>query len=151
MNITKSHPYIKYPGNVHFECSLCALCCGDTETNVRKILLLKKEAEEISKKTQRDIESFAEKTDDKAPYVYVMKKTKNSKCVFLKEKLCTIYDIRPLICKFYPFKIDNLGNQHYRFSYTKECPGIGKGSQLKKTFFKILFSEFITSMKKNNP
>ncbi|MBS7615315.1 YkgJ family cysteine cluster protein [Candidatus Bathyarchaeota archaeon] len=148
MNITKSHLHVEFPRNVHFECSLCALCCGDTETNVRKILLLKKEAEKISKKTRKDIESFAEKINDKAPYAYVMRKTNSGKCVFLKGKLCIVYDTRPLICRFYPFKIDNLGNQHYTFSYTKECPGIGRGPQLKRKFFETLFAELISLMKK---
>jgi len=150
MNITKSHSYVEFPGNVHFECSLCALCCGDTETNVRKILLLKNEAEKISKKINEDIEKFAEETGDKTSYAYAMRKTSDGKCVFLKEKLCTIYGIRPIICRFYPFKLDNLGNQHYAFSYTKECPGIGKGLYLNREFFETLFTEFITSTKETD-
>jgi len=69
-----------------------------------------------------------------------MKKTNEGKCVFLKENQCTIYNLRPLICMFYPFelKFDN-GKVLHVFSFTTECPTIGTGKSFNKRDFEKLF------------
>ena len=132
-----------YPEKVDFSCNGCAICCKNTEYKVRKILLLKIEAKKISKKTLIDIDNFSEKIEKYEPYAYEMKKTKDGRCVFLRGNLCRIYKIRPLICRFYPFKLENLSDNRYRFTYTNECPSIGKGPPLKKAYFKKMFRNFI--------
>jgi len=138
-----------YPKNVRFKCERCALCCGDTENRVRSILLLKIEADRISHKTLLNLDAFAEEVKESEPYVYRMKKT-DGKCVFLKAPSCSIYQIRPLICRFYPFQLTNIKPSRYAFTYTKECPGIGKGPKLKKRFFESLFNKFMELMNKNS-
>ncbi len=149
MPASSNHERFAFPRNVRFECSRCALCCGDTENRRRTVLMLKSEAERISKKTTKRVSEFAHKKGNVKPYNYVMKKNSDGKCVFLADNLCTIYDERPLICKFYPFKLDNLSNNEYVFSVTQECPGVGRGQQLKKGFFDKLFNEFAESMRQN--
>jgi Fe-S-cluster containining protein len=114
------------------------------------ILLLKSEAEKISRRTLKKIDEFVEQIERQEPYAYLMRKTFDGKCVFLKNNLCAIYETRPLICKFYPFKLDNLGNKRYAFTYTEECSGIGSGPKLKKEFFNTLFAEFMASMRQNH-
>jgi Fe-S-cluster containining protein len=117
---------------------------------VRSILLLRSEAEHISKKTLKDVGEFTEKTEGFEPYIYRMKKTEDGKCMFLKDNSCTIYHIRPLVCMFYPFELkkEPLGNKH-TFAYTAECPAIGKGSKLKKSWFERLFRKSIKAMREN--
>jgi Fe-S-cluster containining protein len=139
----------EYPENIRFICNRCAKCCGDTKEKVRSILLLEAEAERIAKKTSKKIEDFAEKVEKAHPYVYQMRKTVEGKCVFLKDSLCSIYYIRPLICKFYPFQLENTENDKFKFTYTKECPNIGKGQKLRRKFFENLFREFMKVMKEN--
>jgi len=56
-----------------------------------------------------------------------------------------------LICRFYPFQLRNPRNNEYVFGYTKECPGIGEGPQLRKTFFEQLFRDSIDSIRKSKP
>lgn len=124
---------------VRFKCKRCAKCCGDTEEKLRLILLLENEAQCISKKTEKHVNEFAENIQGYEPYAYVMKKTLDRKCLFLKNNLCSIYPLRPLICRFYPFQLEPLQNNTYKFSFTRECPGIGEGYQLKEKFFKRLF------------
>jgi len=140
----------EYPKHVRFRCGRCGLCCGDAKDKIRSILLLKIEADHISKRTLIDLDEFAEKIEGFEPYVYQMRKTEDGKCLFLKDNSCSIYQIRPLICRFYPFQLKNLGNNRYAFTYTGECPSIGKGPQLKKDFFERLFGKFIELMRKNN-
>jgi len=136
-----------YPKNVYFKCERCALCCGDSKNRVRSILLLKIEAERISEKTLKDIDGFAEKIEGFEPYIYQVKKTKDGKCIFLKDNSCTIYQIRPLICAFYPFELKEVGSNRYTFAYTDECPAIGKGPQLKRSYFERLFKKAIKIMR----
>jgi Fe-S-cluster containining protein len=96
-----------------------------------------------------DANEFAERISGSKPYLYEMKKTKEGKCFFLKNKQCTIYNNRPLICRFYPFQLKNLTNNRYVFSYTNKCPGVSKEPKLKTAFFEKLFSEFTTAMEQN--
>jgi Fe-S-cluster containining protein len=129
-----------YPAALRFQCTKCGLCCGDTQEKVRRILLLTAEAEQIATATSQPIAKFAETVEGKAPYSYEMKKTlENGKCVFLAKNRCTIYSLRPLICRFYPFELKMVANRKYSFLYTNECPSIGKGKTLSKNYFEELF------------
>jgi Fe-S-cluster containining protein len=129
-----------YPENVCFECNRCGLCCGDTEHKTRHILLLESEAESTSAETALPIEDFAIENSSTPPYIYEMKKPEG-KCSFLKNNQCTIYETRPLICRFYPFelKFDQDKKTHV-FKYTLECPTINKGKALSKKDFEELFA-----------
>lgn len=125
---------------MNFDCSMCARCCGDTEDTVRHVLLLKTEAEKIAKKTSQDIQAFAKEVYGFEPYCYEMKKTETEgKCFFLENNRCRIYDVRPIICRFYPFELKNLGNDSYLFLFTTKCSGIGKGPRMEREFFEHLF------------
>jgi len=129
-----------FPEGACFVCEKCGRCCGDTEDTVRHVLLLKTEAEKISKETSQEIEEFTQQVYGFEPYIYEMKKTENEgKCLFLENNRCTIYEKRPIICRFYPFELNNLGNEQYSFSFTTKCKGIGQGLHLKKNFFADLF------------
>ena len=129
----------KHPTAVHFHCIRCGLCCGDTKERSRHVLLLLEEAEEIASITSKPAFMFASIIVGKEPYTYEMKKTKNGACVFLADNLCTIYSLRPLICRFYPFELGKGESEGYQFSYTRECPGIEKGRILGAQYFTKLF------------
>lgn len=129
----------RYPKNMRFKCSRCTRCCGDTETRTRHVLLFEKEVERISEITSKPMKAFSRRILGYEPYVYEMKKSKDAKCIFLDQKTCTIYASRPLICRYYPFELKPGGNKNFEFSPTSECPSIGKGEVLKKSYFDILF------------
>jgi Fe-S-cluster containining protein len=128
-----------YPPAVRFHCIKCGMCCGDTKEKNRHILLLRTEAEQIAKATSQPIFKFAVKIKDQASYSYEMKKREDGKCVFLENDRCTIYSLRPLICRFYPFELKVLHNRKYTFLYTEECPGINKGRLLSEGYFRKMF------------
>jgi len=130
----------EYPVAVSFRCVKCGICCGDTEEKIRHVLILGTEAEQIAAATSQLISAFAVRVEDKAPYSYEMKKTAEAgKCVFLEKNNCTIYSMRPLICRFYPFELKIAATQKHVFLYTDECLGIGKGRVLGKNYFRKLF------------
>ena len=137
----------KYPKHLSFRCEFCTLCCRDTEKRVRRILLLKADVDNISSETSMEIDRFAEGIEGFRPYIYQMKKTADGRCIFLKGNLCSIYNVRPLVCRFYPFQLRSIGSNRYVFTYTKECPGIGKGAPLRREFFEKLFRIFMKAVK----
>jgi Fe-S-cluster containining protein len=128
-----------YPAAVRFRCVKCGICCGDTKEKTRRILLLAPEAEQISKTTLQPTSRFAVKINSAKPYTYEMKKRDDGKCVFLENDRCTIYSVRPLICRFYPFELKSLGDKKYQFLFTEECPAIGKGRMLSEGYFRKMF------------
>ena len=134
-----------YPEHVRYRCEKCARCCGDTENRVRSILLLKSDIKRISEKKALCPDAFAQKIAGFEPYLYRMRTNTDRKCVFLRNTSCSIYPIRPLICRFYPFQL-NPGPKGYVFEYTDECPGIGKGPRLTRAFFAALFKTFNDAM-----
>lgn len=140
--------YFEYPKHVRFTCERCATCCGDTKERVRMILLLKIEAQHISRETLKCIDEFAEKIEGSEPYVHRMKKTDDGKCVFLRDNSCSIYQMRPLICRFYPFQLKYTRSNRPVFTYTNECPGIGNGPELKRGFYEKLLEESVRLMEK---
>lgn len=128
-----------YPTDVCFTCNCCGLCCGDTDHKRRHILMLESEAEEISAATGQPIEEFANEAVGTGPYVYEMKKLEGD-CVFLKENKCTLYEHRPLICRFYPFELKfDADKDTHVFTATSECPMIGQGKQMAKKDFQALY------------
>ncbi len=139
----------EHPKHVRFECNRCAICCGDTEAKTRMILLMRCEADRISQRTTKPLDTFVETIEGHAPYVYCMKKTDKGKCLFLSDSSCTIYKVRPLICRFYPFELRNVGEGNYVFACTDECPGIGQGIELDEEHFEKLFAQSKETMKRD--
>jgi Fe-S-cluster containining protein len=102
--------------------------------------MLKTEAERMSTFLSKPISEFADAVQGCDPYVYVVKmRTDTGKCIFLMEKDCLIYPLRPLVCRFYPFEMKTTENGSCEFSPTKECSGVGRGKLLGKEFFESLF------------
>jgi Fe-S-cluster containining protein len=104
--------------------------------------MLESEAQEIHEQTKLDIEEFCSKIIDKQPYIFEMK-LPDGKCFFLKpdDGYCSIYDYRPIICRFYPFELKfDEAQQTYVFTATSECPILNqRGKRLTQIDFKLLF------------
>ena len=130
-----------YPRNVRFQCTRCTKCCGDTPTKTRHIIMVEVEARRISEATLQPIVAFAHRIGGRAPYVYEMRKNQKGKCVLLNEDSCTVYTLRPLVCRFYPSKLEHGKRGRHLFSFTDECPGIGKGKRLTPEEFRELMRE----------
>jgi len=101
-----------YRKNLRFKCKRCAtFCCKLGGPN-----LTKKDIERI-KQAGYKTESFLEPVQNGryesmvTPYGCLRSK-KDGSCIFLKfnyEKRsyeCVIYDVRPILCRFYPFEVE---------------------------------------------
>lgn len=130
---------LKYPRNVSWVCQGCAMCCMNSESRERRIMLLEPEAEDIAGFTGLKLDEFSVSMKGPEPYIRVIRK-KDESCWFLRNRRCSIYSVRPLTCRFYPFSLNSEGNVAV-FKVTDEpCPGLGLGSPLKKPFFNQLLS-----------
>ncbi len=104
-------------------------------------MLLESEASDISAEINLPIKIFAEPIKDKVPYCFEMKKPQEGKCFFLKDNKCSIYNLRPLICRFYPFELKfDPDKEIHVFDFTFECPEINKGKILTLKDFEELFA-----------
>ena len=134
---------LRYPKNIRFECQRCAKCCGDTPERKRNILMLEKEVERISGVTELRPEEFSIHSSDEGPYRYTMRK-KEGKCIFLKGTDCQIYPHRPLLCRFYPFWLEEF--EGYEFNVSNECPGVGVGEVIEEEDFKMMLNKALNCM-----
>lgn len=48
-------------------------------------------------------------------------------CIFLKNNKCSIYPVRPVQCRTFPFWPQNMKTEKRWNIIQEECPGIGKG------------------------
>ena len=128
-----------YPESVSFSCTMCGLCCGDTNEKKRHILMLSEEVNLISERIGKNSFNFSNINKNQPPYLYEMKKDEKGACIFLSGNKCDIYSVRPLICRFYPFELIDLSDGKYEFLFTNECPGIAKGEKMRRGHFIKLF------------
>ena len=131
--------HLLIPKNMRFECQRCARCCGDTSHRGRNLLLTKTEVEDISTREGLNPLSFASPVSNNGHYQYKMKK-RGGKCIFLDGKACRVYDMRPIVCRFYPFSMCKK-ERSYVFDVAEDCPGIGLGEVLPCEKFEGMVSE----------
>ena len=103
--------------------------------------MIEVEARRICEATLQLIVTFAHRIKGRTPYVYEMQKNQTGKCVFLNEDSCTVYALRPLVCRFYPFKLKPGKRGAHLFSFTNECSGMGKGKRVTLEEFRELLRE----------
>ena len=135
-----------YPKGICFACSKCAICCGDNGNKERHILLLKSDVNRISAFAGKGIETFALPLSNDGPYKFEMLKNHpRGSCVFLAGNHCSIYNLRPLICRFYPFElIQEQGS--YNFRATDECPAVCKADETREGTIKPLDKFYFKSL-----
>lgn len=106
-----------------------ATCCSNP--CVDSPMLLPNEVKEISKMTNKEINDFCKEIDFSVMHsdktlksLYQMKRQKNSNaCHFYKDCKCTIYDIRPIDCRIFPYdiKLEKDGNYYLIYYLTNNC------------------------------
>ncbi len=107
--------YIKVERMPGFLCTLCGDCCRN-----RVIPLYEKD---IKRLESAGYKGFYEPTTELefeltgAPYK--MKLKRDGSCIFLKDNLCSVYELRPDTCRRYPFIV---GDDFILVSIS--CPGI---------------------------
>ncbi len=95
----------------------CHYCCVETE-----MLLTKKDVQRIVRSTLISPTEFAIRNEEGYLMLQNRHKANESQCFFLNEKgLCSIYQIRPEGCKFYPIIWNFEDHQAILDDYCPHC------------------------------
>ncbi|MCP4594355.1 MAG: YkgJ family cysteine cluster protein [bacterium] len=117
-----------YRAGLAFECTQCGNCCSGPPGYVW-----------VTKKEIRAIARFLGRTDEwlsaaqlrRVRFRYSLTERPDGDCVFLKRDGdlvgCTIYPVRPLQCRTWPFWSYNLTSEQAWNRSTETCPGINRG------------------------
>lgn len=116
--------------------NLCSNCVGNHATccsnpSVDSPMLLPNEVEAISKKMNIPKNDFSNKidlakinNDYSLKDLYQMKRVnKDNSCYFYRNNRCTIYDIRPIDCRIFPYdiKLEKDGNYYLVYYKSDNC------------------------------
>lgn len=111
-----------------FSCEGCGHCCSGEPGFV---FLSAEEIEAISNflsLSQDDFLSLYTRWIDRGDYYNLsLKEHANYDCVFLKDKRCEIYPVRPNQCRTYPFWPYLMEERALWEAEKEACPGIGHG------------------------
>jgi len=141
MNLDVIDPW--YAAGLRFECTQCGNCCtggpgyvwiSDAEIDRLARHLGLSQEDTIQQYCRPLGERFSLREQRNAAGLY--------DCIFLKEvpwenaageqvqhscRICTIYPVRPLQCRTWPFWEGNLANEENWRRAGQRCPGIGRG------------------------
>ena len=110
------------PG-LRFECQQCGGCCtGDPGT----VYLDAEEGQRIADSLGMPLSRFLKRFAYPFRTGYSLKEDREGNCLFYDQG-CTIYPVRPLQCRAFPFWMQNLRNEARWEDAAKACPGIGRG------------------------
>jgi hypothetical protein len=124
-----------YADGLAFTCTQCGNCCtGDPGY----VWISEAEIGRLAEHLKMGVEEVVKRYCRRAGGGFSLKERKNHRgehdCVFLKEddrgrRTCTVYPVRPLQCRTWPFWDGNLVSLRSWERAGKKCPGIDKGKR----------------------
>ncbi len=106
---------------IKFECKKCGNCCK----NIRGWVYINEiEIDEISKFLKINNFDFIKKYLIQDQGWYILSSPSHNPNCFLKENTCGIYNVRPKLCREYPFWENILQNRQTFLKETEICEGL---------------------------
>jgi len=113
-----------YEEGLHFECTGCGKCCtgapGYTWVSPEEIQVM---ADFLKMPVDKFKRSYLRKVGKRFSLIEF---SKNYDCVFLKDKRCSIYSVRPTQCRTFPWWAENLNSPEAWREAANRCEGIQK-------------------------
>jgi len=152
----------------HFACTKCGACCRDESllvtvtgsdiVRIASVLGLSSDetlkaldfyilSEELS--TPIGLERIPSiKTERGLAYI-ALKKMDTGDCIFLKDNLCMIHPVRPVVCKSFPLTFTDSNKEwSWGLSAKREiCPGLGTGPLISENKIKELAQTILPEMR----
>ncbi len=120
-----------YHAGLEFECTQCGSCCSGAPGYV---WATKEEVRRISAFLGRKDGWLNKKHLRRVCLRYSLTERPNGDCVFLKREggrmTCSMYAVRPMQCRTWPFWTSNLKSQESWGCAGKICPGIDHGRHI---------------------
>jgi len=127
MTLWQDRPYF-FDDGLLFECTQCGACCtgapGTIYVGPEEMDLI---ANHLNLTTDKLISKYL------YPYKgsYSIREDQKGWCYFYKNQ-CTIYGVRPIQCRTFPFWFSNLRSETRWMRIQRQCPGIGHGRRYTK-------------------
>lgn len=117
-----------YHNGLSFKCTECGKCCTGSPGYV---WLTEQEMYDIADYLKMSPEQFFQTSIRKAGGRYSLKEhTKTYDCLFLKDKKCRIYPVRPKQCRTFPWWPENLSSKNSWEETATVCEGIQEDAEL---------------------
>lgn len=117
-----------YSEGLRFKCTECGQCCTGAPGYA---WVSDKEIEAIASFLKLSVEVFSKKYLRFAKGRYALLEKKGSyDCIFLKNKKCEIYPVRPTQCRTFPWWVHNLATPEDWKEAAKYCEGISNDAPL---------------------
>lgn len=116
-----------YEKGLSFDCTGCGGCC---EGSPGYIWVTFEEMGLIASHLKLPLQEFVDRYVRKIGDRYSLREIPEEKyrCIFLKDKKCQVYEVRPTQCKSYPFWTPILKSEQTWEQEAKSCEGISKES-----------------------
>ncbi len=117
-----------YGDGLNFTCTQCGHCCSGDPGYV---WATKEEIRRIAAFLDRDDDWLSKKHLRRVGFRYSLTEKPDGDCIFLAregDKVgCSIYPVRPLQCRTWPFWSINLSSAHAWSQAAHGCPGMNNG------------------------
>lgn len=115
-----------YGDGLRFACTRCGNCCTGEPGSVR---VAEDEAAHLARHVGLDLAAFHERftrvLDDGSTSLI---EKPNHECIFWSpEQGCSVYEVRPLQCRTWPFWRRNLASRAHWRAAARSCPGMDRG------------------------
>ena len=133
---------INFKNGLRFECQGSGKCCVSRDS-YGFVYLSKMDLHRFSKHFKLSLNKFKKKycqiTDG---FIHLAEKEElKGNCIFLKNKMCTVYKSRPSQCRTWPFWNENMNAKTWNEDISVNCPGIGKGKKISSKLIKKYLKE----------
>ena len=115
-----------YADGLRFSCTQCGNCCSGDPGYV---WVDERELVTMAKHLQLELTEFLKQFVRQVGNRYSLVEHESGECVFLDPKTrgCTVYEVRPVQCRTWPFWSSNLQSETSWQETCRECPGAGTG------------------------
>jgi len=114
-----------YQDGLKFQCTRCGQCCSDHD-EYAYVYLVQSDINNLAAHKNLNSKEFIQqycRIEDGLVHL----KTTGPDCIFLTNKHCDVFPVRPLQCRTWPFWSDNLEKETWEKEAVPFCPGIGSG------------------------
>lgn len=111
-----------YKNGLRFECTGCGGCCTGAPGY---IWVTDEEIQAMADYLKLPLDKFSRRYLRKVGNKYsLVEYQKTYDCIFLKDRKCSIYPVRPTQCRTYPWWAENLSSEEAWKEAAKRCEGI---------------------------
>ena len=110
-----------YAEGLRFKCTECGQCCTGGPGYA---WVTKEEIKTLAEHLGLSLKEFGKKYLRFVNGRYSLIEKKNYDCIFLKDKKCQIYSVRPNQCRTFPWWAENLNTPESWKEAAKHCEGI---------------------------